>query len=118
MVHNIFHQHRVRSLPEIPDDTPVWVTSGMRQIPGNTHHQAETPRFYVVNTHSGQFRRNHRHLTFRPHDTTESLQNEKTSRERDSSTPMDNPGRVDNRSPIMTRSRTGAGVNPPDRLAF
>ena len=23
---------------------------------------------------------------------------------------MDNPGRVDNRSPIMTRSRTGAGV--------
>ena len=114
---NFDHRHRVHSLPEIPDDTPVWVTSGTRQIP-NINHQAETPRSYVVNTPSGQVQRNSCHLTVGPHDTTETLQNEKTSRERGTSTPVDNPGRVDHRSPIMTRFRTGAGVNPPDRLAF
>ena len=111
---NFDHRHRVHSLPEIPDDTPVWVTSRMRQIPGNINHQAETPISYVVNKPSGQVRRNHRHLTVKLHDTTKTIQNEKTSRERDSNTPMDNPGRVDNRSPIMTRSWTGAGMNPPD----
>ena len=39
---NFDRRHRVHSLPVSPYDTPVWVTSGTRQIPGNTNHQVET----------------------------------------------------------------------------
>ena len=97
-------RHRFCLLPEIPEDTPVWITSRDRQIPGRVDHQAETPRSYVVDTPSGQVQRNRRHLTAR-------ITDQDNSNEGD-------PDPQSTRSPIMTRSCSGATINPPNRLTL
>ena len=111
-------QHRVHSLPVLPDDTPVRVTSDTGKIPGNNNHQAETQRSYVVNTPSGQVHRNRCHLTVRADYSTETSQNENTAGDKDSSSPTENTSRISSRSSIMSRSCIGAVVNSPDRLTF
>ena len=109
----------IHSLLVIPDDIPIWITSGARQkILGNINHQAETSRSYVVNTPSGQACINCRHRTVRTDDTTETSQNENTSGERDLSSITENSSQVESCSPIMTRSHTGAVVNPLNCLTF
>ena len=55
-------RHRVRSLPILPEDQPVWVNMEGRQIPGTVLRQADTPRSYLVETPSGQVRRNCSHV--------------------------------------------------------
>ena len=57
--------HRVRSLPLLPEDQSVWVETRGRQIPGRILHTAGTPRSYVVDTPSGQVKRNRTHLRVR-----------------------------------------------------
>ena len=41
-------QHRVKTLPSLPDNTPVWIQTDNSQVPGTVVHQATTPRSYVV----------------------------------------------------------------------
>ena len=51
-------RHRVRDLPEIPDNTDVWITTGGQPIAGRTITSADTPRSYIVQTPTGETRRN------------------------------------------------------------
>ena len=90
-------RHKVRDLPDILNDTDVWITTNDRPIAGKVTSPANTPRSYHIDTPSGQLRRNRSQVNIRQ----ESQQD---------------PSSTQCRSPVMTRSRTGAGVIPPDRL--
>ena len=91
-------RHCVRDLPAIPDETEVYVTTNDNPTTGTTLARANAPRSYVIRTPSDQIRRNRSQLNIRP--STTRPQTEHTQ----------------DRSPIMTRSRTGTVINPPDRL--
>ena len=91
-------RHRATTLPLIPDDSNVWVTTGDRQVPGQVVTVANAPRSYVVNTSSGQIRRNRIHLNPIPENRVQ----------------RSSPHQP--RSPIMTRTRTGTTIRPPQRL--
>ena len=67
-------QHRVRTVPTLPDDTPVWVNTQGRQVPGRVITTAGTPWSYVVEVPSDQVRRNGAALTPRA-ETTPSTAN-------------------------------------------
>ena len=55
--------HRTKELPELPDETAVWVTAGGGEpVRGRVLTQAHTPRSYIVETPSGRVRRNRHHL--------------------------------------------------------
>ena len=54
-------QHAVRNLPPLSDNTKVWITSG-EQTSGTVVRAADTPRSYIVDTPSGELRRNQHHL--------------------------------------------------------
>lgn len=97
-------RHGARPLPEIPDDTDVWVTTDDNRISGRVRGPADTPRSYLVETPSGQIRRNRVQLNPMPHTQTHGP------------TEPVNPVSNENHSPIMTRSRTGTRINPPERL--
>ena len=92
-------RHRVQELPAIPDETNVWVTTDRHQTTGRTVTTANTPRSYIVQTPHGEVRRSRSQLNVNP------------------STAENSPMEMGNRSPIMTRSRTGTTISPPDRLA-
>ena len=97
-------RHRVRDLPEIPDNTDVWVTTGGNPVAGRTVNMSSTPRSYVVHTPSGEIRRNRSHLNINPStQNREDIQTTNSEEQR--------------RSPIVTRSRSGISITPPDRLA-
>ena len=102
-------RHRVRNLPEIPDNTDVWVTTGGHPIAGRTVTFANTPRSYVVQTPTGEMRRNRRQLNIAPPTNSHSTDNipQTDARTNEEQT----------RSPIMTRSRTGTPIAPPNRLS-
>ena len=53
--------HRVRELPVLPDGTNVWVTSNGNPTPGQTVTTTDAPRLYIVQTPTGEARRNRRH---------------------------------------------------------
>lgn len=95
-------RHRVRPLPDIPDDTDVWVTTDREARPGRVITHANAPRSYVVDTSHGPVRRNRSQLNIMPGPPSTT----------DSSTPSTPPIR----DPIMTRSRTGTRIAPPTRL--
>ena len=99
---NFDRHHGVRALAPIPDDTNVWITSGDRPVEGRVVHPAETPRSYIVETPSGRVRRNRVHLNPMPNDATDDATIDHTQRP--------------SRDPIMTRTRTGTAIHPPDRL--
>ena len=103
-------RHRVKNLTPLPDDQPVWVQTGDRQVAGRVIQPAATPRSYIVQTPSGQLRRNRSHLTPRPEgsqmDTSESDPHD---------TPDSNPSLTRR---IVTRSSTGTYVGPPPRLTY
>ena len=59
-----FDKHcRVIALPDIPDDTPVWVTLGDQSLRGNITSSANMPRSYIIDVPSGSIRRNCHQLT-------------------------------------------------------
>ena len=66
---------------ELPDDTDVWVTTEGHHTSGRTVSTAAAPRSYIVETPTGEIRRNRSQLNV-------------------------NPSKTD-RSPVITRSRTG-----------
>ena len=92
-------QHGVKTLPPISEDSSVWITSGDQPVSGRVISPADTPRSYIVETPSGQVRRNRQHLNQMPES-------------------QDPQGQIElpTRDPIMTRSRTGTTVTPPNRL--
>ena len=98
---NFDKKKKARPLPPLDYGTSVWVNLQDRQVPGTISHSADTPRSYHVNIPSGQVRRNRRDL--RP-------------REQSRDPPDGGTGNTSNS--VMTRSRTGASVNPPDRLTY
>ena len=95
------HRHRVRPLPEIPENTDVWVNTGEQRIPGRVSGHANTPRSYLVDTPHGQLRWNRAHINPIPNTT---------------SAPATESQANNDRSPIMTHSRTGTRIAPPERL--
>ena len=97
--------HCVHNLPEIPDDQDVWVSSDGATIPGTVVSQATTLRSYVVQMQSGEICRNHSHLRLMP-PTNQTTENQETEQ-------LELP----TQSPIMTRSRTGVMLRPPNSLS-
>ena len=91
-------RHRVKQLPELPDKLPVWVENQGRQVPGEIIQREVAPRSYLVDTPAGEVRRNRSHLRIRLED-------------------VDSADHPYPRRTIMTRSRTGTAIRPPDRLS-
>ena len=87
-------RHRVRTLPSLPEDTAVWVQNGNSQEPGSILHPAGTPRSYIVSMPRGEVRKNRMHLR---------LGERRTQNSSDQ---------------IMTRSKTGTEIRPPNFLRF
>ena len=96
-------RHRVHSLPEIPNDQDVWVSSEGASVPGTVVSPARTTKSYIMRTAAGEIRRNRSHLRVMP-ETTEGPTTEQA-------------GPLPQSSPIITRSRTGVVLRPPERLA-
>ena len=95
-------QHRVVEQDDIPEGTSVWITSESNTIPGTVVSTGESPRSYVVETPTGEVQRNWVHLNAVPETNSEEPSVNKSF-----------PPRV-----IMTRSRMGTSVHPPERLAW
>ena len=92
-------RHRAHETPALPDDSEVWVTSSNQPTQGRVITPADTPRSYLVETPSGQIRRNQQHLNIIPNSTEVTLR--------------DNIPAA--RSRIMTRLQTGTGIVAPKR---
>ena len=96
---NYDRQHGARTLPPIQPESDVWITSGEQPSTGKVISVADTPRSYIVETQTGQVRRNRQHLNIVPPNSKSIDRTEPPTQEQ-----------------IMTRSRTGTIVSPPDRL--
>ncbi len=94
---NFDRRHRVRPLPELPNDTGVWVTTDGHPTPGRVLTHADAPRSYVIEAPSGPIRRNRGQLNVVPN-------------------PPDTSAAEPSRSLIQTRTRTGTQIHPPNRL--
>ena len=110
---NYDSRHRVRSLPCLPDDTPVYVRTKDKQVTGNVTTNTSEPRSYDVVTPSGTVRRNRLHLVPIPTPLTASSSESETN-----SQPATVPQHSNIRSPVMTRTRSGTPINAPQRLTF
>ena len=58
--------HGVKALPDIPDNTPVWITTEGGPVEGTVVSQADRPRSYVVETPTGRIERNRYHIRVKP----------------------------------------------------
>ena len=103
-------RHRVQDLPEIPNNTRVWVTTNGHPIAGRTITSSDTPRSYIVETPTGETRRNRIQLNVAPPAMTDH-----PSGDNRPETSHTTERQV--RSPIMTRTRTGTTIAPPERLS-
>ena len=94
-------RYRARELPELEDDTEVFITDGRRpnSVPGRVI-QSSGMRSYTVETPSSTSRRNRCHLHQRPPDNSD----------------IARPSEP--RSPIQTRSKTGNVLRSPNRLTY
>ena len=97
---NYDRSHRARSLPDLADDTPVWVRTDDSQQRGKIVSTSNEPRSYIVSTPTGQVRRNRQHIVPRPSQTNLPECNEFQQ------------------SPVQTRSQIGTMISPPDRLTY
>ena len=120
-------RHRVRPLSSIPDDTEVWITSreNAREEPvtGRVSGTGNTPRSYNVNTEGGQVCRNRIHLNICP--STPTTKHSEFSSEKNDDESDYWPSKIppvmslpSQRSPVMTRSRSGTAIHPPERLQY
>ena len=94
---NFDRRHRVRPLPDIPEETDVWINTHGHQSQGQIRNRANAPQSYVIDTPTGTIRRNRSQLNIIP----------------DQRTPSSS---MSSREPILTRSRTGTTIAPPHRL--
>ena len=98
--------HSARSLPELAEDTQVWVRTDNLQQSGKVISTSVEPRSYVVSTPTGQVRRNRQHIIQIPTQEDPPVVDQSISHDEFQ------------RSPVQTRSRTGTAVQPPDQLTF
>ena len=116
--------HRVHPLSPIPDNTEVWITSREhardKPVMGRVIGTGNTPRSYSVNTEGGRVLRNSIHLNVCPSTPTTEFSTEKDCDENDCLSSKTNPviSVPCQRSPIMTCSRTGTAIHPPERLKY
>ena len=118
---NFNREHKPQSLPQIPDDASVGITNERHQpAPGRVIVQAVTPRSYIVATEDGgQVRCNRQHLNTIPENpVTLPSQEEVTQQRQETEIAEREPVQVQQTQPIMTRSRTGAGIHPPQRYGM
>ena len=96
--HDYDRHHATQTLSPIPPNSDVWITTGESPQPGTIISSANTPRSYMVNTSGGHVRRNRQHLNVNPNQIT-----------------SDQP-QSPAKNTIMTRSKTGTQILPPERL--
>lgn len=111
-------RHRVRPLDPLADDAPVWVHGGNSPVQGRVVSTTELPRSYIVATPAGQVRRNRIHLTPRvdhPEVDTDPLV---TSGDHATPEVVDQTPANPERDRILTRSRTGVHLQPPERFCY
>ena len=94
-------RHKTRPLPVLSDDTDVWITGDIQLISGRVNASADTPRSYIVE---------------HPVDRSGGIAITSTKCLKPAIYPSSNT----NPSPniIMTRSRTGTLIHPPDRFKY
>ena len=97
---NYDRHHRTRDVDVLQKDTSVWVRTENVQQPGTVVSAADAPKCYIVSTTSGQVRKNRYHLNLR-HDAPTTSTND-----------------TQEWWPVMTQSRTGVELRPPDRLTL
>ena len=114
--------HKCRPLPDIPDGSKVWVMDGDIPTPATVTHQVEAPRSYTVETEKGTIRRNRYHLKAVPPVPDPEGGTLPSSTEAEKMVAGDQRNQIyqqtETTSPphrIMTRSRTGTAIRPPDR---
>ena len=56
------NRHHVKTLPSLPDNSPIWIQTENTYVPGTVVKQATTPRSYIVSTPTGQIRRGTEYL--------------------------------------------------------
>ena len=97
-------RHHAKDLPDIPDDTEVWITTESEPVSGRVISPADQPQSCVVEMPSGRIECNRSQLTVVPRENSE--------------TPETNQPQVETETPrrIMTRSKTGTAINPPNRF--
>ena len=113
-------RHRTMEMPLIPEDSEVWVTSGQDAIRGRVVTSTPAPRSYLIDTPSGIIRRNQQHLRVVPslpeNRSTQNQQTPDTNSSGNHRPPVDPQTRGNTRgSTILTRSRTGTAIVPPQR---
>ena len=115
-------RHKCRPLPDIPDGSKVWVMDGDIPTPATVTHQVEAPRSYTVETEKGTIRRNRYHLKAVPPVPDPEGGTLPSSTEAEKMVAGDQRNQIyqqtETTSPphrIMTRSRTGTAIRPPDR---
>lgn len=113
---NFDKSHRAKTLQPIQDNTDVWITSESDPVRGKVLSSAGTPRSYVVETPSGQVRRNRSHLNVVPPEEDEDVTSETESSQPAQTLASSSPQRSSPKV-FMTRSRTGTAIRRPDRLA-
>ena len=96
------HKHGVWDLAPIPEGTVVWITEGDQRTTGTVLQPANTLRSYIMNIPSGQVRHNQQHFNVVPQDHSPTRP---TYQKQDNHT----------RDPIITRSRSGTIIHPPDK---
>ena len=109
---NIDERHRGLDLPEIPNDTNVWITLGnLQDREGLVTSSHQSPRPYIVDTPVGSVRCNRSQLNVIPSTNTSSNKwtSSPTSEDNYSSQRVQEPARR-----IMTRSQTGTPIYPSD----
>jgi len=113
---NFDRRHRVRELPSFDINQPVFVATreGSGIVPGRVVKETRN-RSYEVQTPTGVVRRNRSDLHVRPEEHPIELSTElPTTQEEPETMSQARPEFV--RSPVLTRSRTGTNIRPPDRL--
>ena len=111
---NYDKRHRASAQSELPRDTEVVLNSEDHPTEGRVVRPAETPRSYVVQTPSGELRRNRSQLTVLP-DQPQSSSEPDTGQENTTTTTT--PPTPPTPPRMSTRSRTGISVEPPDRYS-
>ncbi len=98
---------------QIPEETEVWITTEDPPIQGRVIGPAGPPRSYIVETPTGQMHRNREHLNVIP----ESVLGQEHQNDSDETPVVELPPQAQLTPKIMTRSRTGTIIRPPDRLS-
>ena len=110
--------HHAREASEIPGQVEVWVNTGSEPVRGTVTAPTEQPRSYMVNTPSGELRRNRSQLNIVPPGTPRSTPNLSAPTSPDPPDSVSSPTPPHSPPRIMTRSRTGTEVAMPDYLRY